>query len=329
MASNQVLPPKIIELEQRTPEWHAWRKGEDLSDGGPRITASMLPQIVGISPWGNAYDLWLELTGRKPGKVSNRAMQRGIDLEPVARDAYTTRTGNDVRDVCVEHPTIPWAAASLDGYSLFGDIVVEIKCPGADDHASATFNKVPEKYIPQTQWQLFCCPTAKILHYWSYDGKQGVLVEVLRDAMYQEFLARVAFQFRESVINDIPPDGEEFANLALDIRRLYAEKKAVEDAYRKATGQLTVLLPEYAKSASFGGVTVGRSTQEGRVDYEALIKDLGISQETVERFRKKAKEGDSYRVTVNLEAVVPEYGHLGHVVPLDSVIEEDSSPVSW
>lgn len=301
------LPPKIIELEQRTPEWHAWRRGEDLPDKGPRITASMVPQIIGVSPWGSAYDLWLELTGRKAGKVSNFAMQRGIDMEPAARAAYTVETGIEVRDICVEHPTIPWVAASLDGYSMFGDTLSEIKCPGAKDHATALLGLIPDKYIPQVQWQLFNCPPAKVNDYWSYDGSNGLLVKGFPDRKYQEFLYRVSLQFRQSVIDDVPPDGEEFAYLALQIRELYVAKNAAEEAYKEATSKLTVLVPEYARSASFGGVTVSRSESDGRIDYKAMVEGLKITADDVEKYRKAGK-GESYRVTVTLDAVVPELG---------------------
>lgn len=326
------MPPKIIELEQRTPEWHAWRRGEDLPDGGPRITASMVPQIIGVSPWGNAYDLWMELTGRKAGKVSNRAMQRGIDLEPLARAAYTAQTGIEVRDICVEHPTVPWIAASLDGYSLFGDTLVEIKCPGAADHATALLNQVPGKYVPQTQWQLLACPNAQANHYWSYDGRAGVLVVVGLDRPYQEFMFRVAQQFRQSVIDDVPPDGEEFALLAMKIRELYVAKAKAEEAYKAETAKLTLLLPEYAKSSSFGGVTVSRSTPDGRIDYDALVKDLKLTAQQIEAYRKPPKAGESYRVTVTLDAVVPQLKILGTADPIANPADvslQDASPVSW
>lgn len=320
------LPPKIIDLEQRTPEWFAWRRGEDLPDKGPRITASMVPQIIGASPWGNAYDLWLELTGRKPGKASNIAMQRGIDLEPIARAAYTAATGVEVRDVCVEHPTIPWVAASLDGYTLFGDGICEIKCPGAADHATAILNQVPGKYIPQCQWQLFCCPPAKVNDYWSYDGieKKGALVKVFPNQDYQKFLYEVASEFRECVIQDIPPNGVEFSAIAMEVRQLYIRKKEIEEAYKNATAKLTPMVPSYAKSASFGGVTVSKSSTDGRIDYDALIMEQGIPPEIVEKHRKKSKEGDSYRVSVNLDAVVPTFGQSkDSSMPATDLAEED------
>jgi putative phage-type endonuclease len=317
------LPPKIITLEQRTPEWHAWRRGEDLFDGAARITASMQAQILGISPYGNAYDLWMELTGRRPPKVSNRAMQRGVDLEPIAREKYMQHTNISVEDVCVEHPTIPWVAASLDGYSVLEDVVVEIKCPGAEEHANAILGQIPEKYVCQVQWQLFCCPSAKKAHFWSFDGKEGVLVEVLPDPKFQDFMYRVALQFRQCLIDDVPPNGEEFADLALEIRNLYQQKSEIEESYKKATQRIAILLPEYSKSAAFAGVSVSRSQSSGRIDYEALIKHLNVPIETVELFRKASK-GESFRVSVNMDAVVPEYGKQRQTL----LLPEDTT-VAW
>lgn len=39
---------KLITLEQRSAAWHAWRNGEDID--GPRITASNIAVIAGLSP---------------------------------------------------------------------------------------------------------------------------------------------------------------------------------------------------------------------------------------------------------------------------------------
>lgn len=329
MQPISLLPPKIISLEQRTPEWHAWRRGEDLIDGGPRITASMLPQIIGVSPWGDANDLWMELTGRKPPKSSNFAMQRGIDLEPRAREAYTNETGIQVNDTCIEHPNISWAAASLDGLSLFADTIVEIKVPGQEDHQAALFGRVPEKYIPQLQWQLFCCPTAKENDYWSFDHKQGggVLVKVLRDGDYQDFLFRMAAHFRECVINDTPPCGDEYAKLSREIRELYRSKQDIEEAYKVATSKIVKLLPNYSKSVSFAGVSVSRvDATKGRIDYDALLAHLLIPAETVELFRKKQKDTGSFRVSVNLDAIVP---RLAGEITTPTPVVDTEAELAW
>ena len=40
---------KIVQLDQRSQEWHDWRAGKDID--GPRITASNIAVIAGISPF--------------------------------------------------------------------------------------------------------------------------------------------------------------------------------------------------------------------------------------------------------------------------------------
>lgn len=71
------------------------------------------------------------LTGQPVETYSNAAMQRGIELEAEARDAYSFQTGNAVQEVgYVPHPTIARAGCSPDG--LCGDSgLVELKVPAS------------------------------------------------------------------------------------------------------------------------------------------------------------------------------------------------------
>lgn len=71
------------------------------------------------------------LTGQPVETYSNAAMQRGIELEAEARDAYSFQTGNIVQEVgYVPHPTIERAGCSPDG--LCGDMgLVELKVPSS------------------------------------------------------------------------------------------------------------------------------------------------------------------------------------------------------
>lgn len=71
------------------------------------------------------------LTGQPVETYSNAAMQRGIELEAEARDAYSFQTGQAVQEVgYVPHPSVERAGCSPDG--LCGDSgLVEIKCPSS------------------------------------------------------------------------------------------------------------------------------------------------------------------------------------------------------
>ena len=47
----------IVDLVQRSDAWFEWRK--------TGITASMIPVIMGLSPYQTPYRLWAELVGWK------------------------------------------------------------------------------------------------------------------------------------------------------------------------------------------------------------------------------------------------------------------------
>lgn len=97
------------------------------------------------------------LTGMHTDSYVSKAMQEGIDREPMARTEYELKTGNDVRLVgFVEHPTIERAGSSPDG--LVGkDGMIEIKCPQPGTHIDYLIGrKVPEDYEPQIMWNLAC-----------------------------------------------------------------------------------------------------------------------------------------------------------------------------
>lgn len=121
---------------QRTEEWYAQRCG--------KITASMVFDVCDRGAKGQtlkAYEdykmqLALErLTGKPEDSFTNAAMQWGIDTEPLAKEAYTLQTMQEVQDVgFLDHPTIPNFGASPDGLlvDMFGkplNKAIEIKCP--------------------------------------------------------------------------------------------------------------------------------------------------------------------------------------------------------
>lgn len=71
------------------------------------------------------------LTGQPVETYSNGAMQRGIELEGEARDAYSFETGYPVEEAgYIAHPDIERCGCSPDG--LVGDDgLVELKCPAS------------------------------------------------------------------------------------------------------------------------------------------------------------------------------------------------------
>jgi putative phage-type endonuclease len=128
------------------------------------------------------------LTGQRDEGFTNSHMDRGIELEPLARAAYEFKQGVTVTEVgFVDHPSIYMSGASPDG--IVDDGLVEIKCPTAANHVDTLLSgKAPSKYIPQMQWQM-ACTGAKWCDFVSYcptvgDNLALFVVRVDRDDEY-------------------------------------------------------------------------------------------------------------------------------------------------
>ncbi|UNM95909.1 YqaJ viral recombinase family protein [Ignatzschineria rhizosphaerae] len=149
---------------QRTEEWYAQRCG--------KVTASMVFDVCDRGAKGQTlkacedYKMQLaleRLTGKPEDSFTNAAMQWGIDTEPLAKEAYTLQTMQEVQDVgFLDHPTIPNFGASPDGLlmDMFGkplNKAIEIKCPTSKTHLdSLVSKKINPRYIYQMAAQLMC-----------------------------------------------------------------------------------------------------------------------------------------------------------------------------
>lgn len=85
-------------IEQGTEEWHLMRLGKVT---GSRVADVMAKTKSGESASRKNYMMELlcqRLTGKREESFTTAAMQRGIDLEPIARSFYEMETGIMVRE---------------------------------------------------------------------------------------------------------------------------------------------------------------------------------------------------------------------------------------
>lgn len=214
---------KRVTVPQNGREWLAWR--------GKGLGASDAPAVMGVSPWTTPFELWTYKTGLctppEPHPAAVAAMRRGQELEPLARALAEKALGQPMPSVSGEHDVYPFIRASLDGLSADGKLLLEIKCPGKEDHAKAVKGKVPDKYYPQLQQQ-FLVSGAEVGVYYSWDGKsaEGVAIEVLPDGQYIEALERSLIAFWRRVELGMAPnatrtDLEKLTErLSADVKRL-------------------------------------------------------------------------------------------------------------
>jgi putative phage-type endonuclease len=132
-------------------------------------------------------------------------MQRGLDLEPIARENFIRSTGIQVMPIVVVKD---WAMASLDGMSDDGSCIVEIKCPGSRDHSTALKGKIPDHYQAQLQHQMYVTGLQETFYY-SFDGKEGVYFKVKRDDEYIERMVNKEKKFYENLMLRIPIEKED------------------------------------------------------------------------------------------------------------------------
>ena len=284
---------QIIRLTQGTPEWLEYRR--------TMRNASETAAVMGASPWQTPYQLWLAKTGRAETKVT-AAMQRGTDLEPAARAAYEEQTGLVMQPVVLQDGAY---SASLDGMTLDGDLVLEIKCPvrgtRSDLWQDVAEGNVPRYYALQVQHQLMVS-SAQTAHLWVFDGAKGILHEITRDEAAIQAIRTAWEAFQPFMDTDTPPPLSE-ADTVLRSDQAWSEaaraftqaKTAAEAATERLEAARLALVRVTRRSASRTlGVTVTRYWKAGAVDYKKVPELKGVD---LSPYRGKSRE--EVRVTAS------------------------------
>ena len=276
----------IIQLTQGSPEWLQYRR--------TMRNASETAAVLGICPWCTPYQLWLTKTGRSTTKVT-AAMQHGTDMEPAARAAYEAQTGEVMQPLVLQDG--PYSA-SLDGMTLDGRLIVEIKCPykGQDSALwkDAAAGNVPEHYHLQVQHQLLVAG-AERAHFWVFDGTRGLMLPIERDEGAMQTIRAGWEAFQVYLDTDTPPsltdadtviredDAWQAAATAFTVAKQSAD---CADATLAQAREALVVLAQHPREQG-AGVSVTRYWKAGTVAYAKVPELKGID---LEQYRGKARE---------------------------------------
>ena len=208
-----------VERYASRPEWLAHR-----GIGGSSVAA-----IRGRSPYGDAWDVWLERQPETDRDSSSIVQDEGARFEPYLLAEYSARTGRPVESagdghLIVRHPQFPWATASPDG--LVPTIAepqggLEVKTdrtgfPWADDVTIDAWSpdadaQVPPYYLDQVYWYL----EVTGLPWWDIAGwipqpwgfPKLHIVRVMADAAHQRrmLLDAARWRHRHLVLGHPPP----------------------------------------------------------------------------------------------------------------------------
>lgn len=276
---------KIIEVEQGTDAWLSWRKTV--------ITATDCPAILGSSPWQTAYKCWQRKLGLIDEQKSNEAMERGKRLEPEARALFIKEHNVDMKAAVVESSEFEFLGASLDGLSSCNKFILEIKCGGVKLHDMAIAGKIPDYYMDQMQHQLLVTG-AEMCYYYSYNGKEGICIEVKPDPEFKDKFLAKARAFWKSIAFFEPPalQDQDFINMNDNLdwqeyARLYQETdasiKALEDKKDYLRKKLIELCAD--QSCIGKGLKVMKTIMKGRVAYDEIPE---IREIDLDKYRKDA-----------------------------------------
>jgi putative phage-type endonuclease len=272
----------ILKLIQGSAEWHAHRSHYR--------NASESAAVMGLSPWQTPYQLWLVRTGRLTVPVT-APMRHGTMMEPHARAVYEKKTGLVMQPLVM---TEGQYSASLDGITLAGDRIVEIKCPykgqASELWQTVTAGDVPEYYQVQVQHQLMVSG-ATVADLFVFDGTEGLLTEITRDEQCMEEIRQAWEAFQVFLDMDAPPplsvrdtvNREDPAWLSAATEYLACRHTADEAAKVLETARERLVNLASHASESGGGVTVTRFWKQGSVDYKKVLELAGVN---LDQYRK-------------------------------------------
>ena len=256
-------------MQQNTTEWLELRKS--------KIGASDAPIIMGVSPWSTPYRLWAEKLGLEQPQPMNAAMARGLAMQDEALCVFEKMSGLTMFPEVRFHPNYPFLMASLDGIDLEGKNIVEIKCPGQLAHNMAKEGKIPSHYYPQLQHQMEVCGLPS-MHYFSYDGSEGVIITVDKDEEYVASLLAKEIQFWNCMQEGTSPgtdigdffdrDDEYWAQLAQQWRMCKKSLLALEKQEKQLRDQLIEQCNGQACRGA--GIHVYKTVRGGTVDYKKI-----------------------------------------------------------
>lgn len=230
----------IVEnLIQKTPSWHSWR-----AEG---ITATDITVIMGINPYKSIDQLYREKTGHEEPIKDNVAIKHGVEQEPIARSWIEAHQGIKLDSPCVRHKDHSIARCSLDGLDQVNKVLYEIKSPYSFDKVfdAIVFDKVPEYWTCQLQWQLFVTGYSHgFLSIWDSKQETCHFLRVEADPQLQKNLLEKALEFWKHVETLTPPEGALVSKNSEPLREKFERYFQIKENLKQLAQEEEVLKKE-------------------------------------------------------------------------------------
>lgn len=308
----------VIDIAQRTPEWHAWRR-----EG---VSATSCAVIMGENPDKTPLQLWRELVGidTPPDLSVIPQVRKGVKYEPLALQAFEDKYGQIGLPFCAQADDYPFIRASFDGV-LACDSPVEIKNLSDENHLDVLANRELSRAYRLYRWQVLhqlIVSGAKRGYLWFWSPKhEPVCLVVERDDLLIKRIIIAETKFWDLAVTRTAPtpdperdfiphhmlDLDRWKSLA-DARRK-KEKLIAEAKKRLADLQNEVTVIDDALKAEMGdfrradayGIRVTRYEVDGRVNWRGVAESLSPNLPEDLLAQHRSDRHEATRITVELE----------------------------
>lgn len=288
------------------------------------ITASDIPAILGICPWGSPSSVFATKVLGKESDEQTYRMEKGHAVEPLliswAGRKRESKTVHNTETFAGMLPAFPWAGATPDGFEMrLGKraAALDAKIVGRWV-ASKWFDDLGEKQVPdyvhcQVQWQMSVMrlPTAIVVA--DFDEREPEVFEIAHDDELAGCIFEEANRFWvDHIVKQVPPPVDGSRDSVELVKRLFPSEKhnsfiqaspgmeeiarALVDAkMRLAQAEAEIEAAENNIKAKIGlasgmegfGWRATWTTERGHVSYKDALKELcpNISPDDLEQFR--------------------------------------------
>ena len=180
---------EILNVQQGTDEW----KQERLK----RVTASQVQSLLGICPYQTPLELLKEkLAGRVKAEGHNRYLfDKAHKLEKAAREWVEDDLKIKFPPMVVVSKKYPDLLASLDGFNVEQNIILEAKFIGADALAEVEAGQIKEHHMIQVQSQLLVTRAKKCIYFATSGNGESALAQIEPNLELAERISKAVSDF--------------------------------------------------------------------------------------------------------------------------------------
>ena len=269
---------QTVELQQGTPEWHAFRAAH--------YTASDAPAMLGISPYKTRNELLREKKlGITPelDAATQARMAKGHEYEAQARSVAEVEIGEElypVVGVCAAHPKL---AASFDGITMDGCVVWEHKTLNNTIRAAAAKGEIPEHHRAQLEHQLLVSGADKAIFFASNGTGEHISITYTSDPAMRKRILAGWRQFNQDLKTyEVPQE---------QVQAVGRTPENLPALRIEVTGQVTASNLADFKShalAVFAGINRNLVTDQDFADAEQTVKWCGNVEERLQAAKQHA-----------------------------------------